>query len=341
VRGSADRDLALLYNLLGRSQTASLDALRQELDRYWQSPTLADDAQRRQAVLALAERIDALNEASIREQENEIREDRAALRRFALWAAMLLVVFSMAIGLLSIVYLARLEQRSELEKKRAEDAEYELRRLSQQLVRAQEQERKSISRELHDEVGQILTGLRMELGALPQNRDSPEFEERVNSMKSLAEDALRAVRHLALLLRPSMLDDLGLGAALRWQAREFSRRVGVPISVEIEGDVEDLPETHRICLYRVVQEALTNAAKHAAASRITVSLSKTRDVIEAVIRDDGRGFPDREFRTHGLGLAGMEERVRSLQGTLAVSSHPGQGTELRIALPLYVEPALK
>src|SRR5579884_1034154 len=121
VRSSADKDLVLLYKLLGPSQTASLDALRRELQRYWQSATPADDGERRQAVLTLAERIDAINEASIHEQENEIRDDRAALRRFALWAAMLLVVFSVAIGLLSIVYLARLEQRSELEKKRAED----------------------------------------------------------------------------------------------------------------------------------------------------------------------------------------------------------------------------
>jgi len=245
---------------------------------------------------------------------------------------------SMAIGLLSIVHLARLERRSEAEKHRAEEAEYELRRLSQQLVRAQEEERKTISRELHDEVGQILTGLRMELGALSQGATAADFEVRLNSIKGLAEDALRAVRQLSLLLRPPMLDDLGLGPALQWQAREFSRRLGIPIHVDIEGQLEDLPEAHRLCLYRVVQEALTNSARHAAAHSIGVTISHSRDVVEATIKDDGRGLPEKVVRTQGLGLAGMEERVRTLQGTLAVASRPGEGTELRIVLPLYAAP---
>jgi signal transduction histidine kinase len=340
IRASSQADLRSLTGLLGPAQRSSLDALARELVHYWQSPALAGDNEQRQTVLTLAKKIDAVNESSIRQQESEIHEDRLALRRFAFRSALLLVGLSVVIALAAIVYLARLESRSEAEKKRAEEAEYELRRLSQQLVRAQEEERKSISRELHDEVGQILTGLRLELGALSPVDGRPGFEERVNSMKALAEDALRAVRNLSLLLRPPMLDDLGLGPALRWQAREFARRIGVPISVDIDGDLEDLPEAHRICLYRVVQEALTNSARHAAPARITVTIRQTRDVVEAVIRDDGRGFPDKELRTQGLGLTGMDERIRTLQGSLSISSRPGEGTELHIALPLYAAPEM-
>ena len=332
IRHSSEANLRALSRLLGPSQREALDVLRRELTHYWNSPSLASDSEQRQTVLTLAENIDALNEASIHQQENEIREERLALRRFAFQSLVLLVVLSTIVALASIVHLARLERRSEAERKRAEDAEYELRRLSQQLVRAQEEERKNISRELHDEVGQILTGLRLELGALSQGDD---FETRITSIKSLAEGALRSIRNLSLLLRPPMLDDLGLEPALRWQAREFSRRLELPITVEIQGNLEGLPETHRICLYRVVQEALTNSAKHANPSRITITIRQARDVVEAVIRDDGSGFADKELRTQGLGLAGMDERVRALQGTLSVSSRPAQGTELRIVLPLY------
>lgn len=352
IRIAAARDTQRLVNLLGAPQRQSLDTLRSELDGYWKAldvdkPTSPPPkssgreirSEQREIVLTLAEQLDSLNEAGIRQQEAAIRDDRQGLRRFAIQATVLLLALSLGIAIASIAYLAGLERKSEMEKQRAEDAEYELRRLSQQLVSAQEEERKTISRELHDEVGQILTGLRLELGALAKSEGSPDFAERVSSTKALAEEALRAVRNLSLLLRPSMLDDLGLGAALRWQAKQFSQRMGVPISVEIEGDLEKLPEAYRLCVYRVVQEALTNSAKHAQASRIAITISQKQDLVKAVIHDNGKGFPEKEQRTQGLGLAGMEERVRTLQGTLAISSRPGEGTELRIALPLYAGPS--
>jgi len=354
IYNATERDINRLRAILHADQQPSLHSLRSELLRYWAAlgviqpgsqdagPAPSEDRrEQREIVLTLTEQMDNLNEASIRQQEAEIREDRRALRRFALQSAVLLLIAGLGIALGSISYLARLERRSEAAKQRAEDAEYELRRLSQQLVHAQEEERKIISRELHDEVGQVLTGLRLELGALAKRQNSsPDFEARMNSLKSLAEDALRAVRNLSLLLRPSMLDDLGLAPALKWQAKEFSRRMGIPISVDIEGDLEGLPEAYRICIYRIVQEALTNSAKHAEPTRIAVAIAQRQDVVNATIRDNGRGFPEKELRTRGLGLAGMEERIRTLQGTFSVSSQPGEGTELRIALPLYGSPQL-
>jgi signal transduction histidine kinase len=226
---------------------------------------------------------------------------------------------------------------SDKQKQRSEQAEFELRRLSNKLVRAQEDERKTISRELHDEVGQLLTGLRMELGSLSQGAADDTFRQRLDSVKGLAEDALRAVRNLALLLRPSMLDDLGLGPALRWQAKEISSRSGIPVCVEIQGDLDGLPETHRICLYRATQEALTNCAKHSQATRVTISVTEEKDLVSASIQDDGRGFQEQGVRTRGMGLLGLEERVRALQGKLTISTEDGAGTLIRVELPVRRE----
>ncbi len=350
IREDSETEANRLDNLLKASQHDSVQSLKRLLHSFWRSlevPTkgledfgsAGSNADKRQdlrdAVLNIAEQIDALNEASIHDQEAETSDNRQALRRFALRSTILLVALSVCVALASIMYLARLEHRSEMERCRLEATEGELRHLSQQLVKAQEEERKSISRELHDEVGQLLTGLRMELGTLSSNAEPTIFAERLDSVKGLAEGALRAVRNLALLLRPSMLDDLGLGPAVQWQAKEFSRRLKIPISVDIDGALVDLQETYRICLYRIVQEALTNITRHAHASTVSIKLAHNRHSVEATIRDDGQGFEQR--RGKGLGLVGMEERVRTLHGALTIKSAPGAGTEVCATLPLNQE----
>ena len=199
-------------------------------------------------------------------------------------------------------------------------------------MRVQEEERKTISRELHDEVGQLLTGLRMELGTLSNSAPEEEFQERLGSVKLLAEECLRSVRNLALLVRPSMLDDLGLEPALHWQAKEFSRRYGIPVSVDVEGKLDTLPEALRLCLYRAIQEAMTNCGKHAGASQVTIIVKQDETQVTASVHDDGRGF-DTLSQTHGLGLVGMTERVRALQGCMTVDSELGGGTSISVELP--------
>jgi signal transduction histidine kinase len=348
LRSASEAEANRLDSLLKASEHGSVESLKRLLNSFWRSLEISGNeledfggtsgntdkrGELRDAVLNIAEQIDALNEANIQDQETETSDNRQALRRFALRSTALLVALSICVALASIYYLARLERRSETERRRLEEAEGELRHLSQQLVKTQEQERKSLSRELHDEVGQLLTGLRMELGTLSTNTEANVFAERIDSIKRLAEDALRSVRNLALLLRPSMLDDLGLGPALQWQAKEFSRRLKIPVSVDIDGGLVDLQEAHRICLYRVVQEALTNVTRHAQASTVSIKLTHNTHWIEAVIRDDGQGF-EQQRRRKGLGLIGMEERVRTLQGTLTIKTMPGAGTELRAILPL-------
>jgi signal transduction histidine kinase len=349
-RAAAEVQIEKLLSLLGRTQHGTLESLHHELNQYWESAARAfgdvgqegdltqayfdERNNQREAVLEVAQKIDALNSANFLLEEQQIDTQQRALKRFAAWATVGLLLLGIAIAAASTVYLARLEAVSDRQKVRAEQAEYELRRLSNQLVRTQEDERKTISRELHDEVGQLLTGLRMELGSLWRGEADAEFRERLDSVKRLAEDSLRTVRNLALLLRPSMLDDLGLGAALRWQAKEFTNRSGIPVSIDIQGEINDLPESFRICLYRATQEALTNSLKHARASRVTIKLAQDKDLVSAEIQDNGEGFETGSLRTQGLGLVGMEERVRALQGDLTISSKPGQGTLVKIELPL-------
>jgi signal transduction histidine kinase len=349
LRHNTTVDIATLALLLGSQQKPQLDALEQGLDEYWgsigqnlraaqnqhgQQKFFNELENRSKKALDLAGRVDALNQGKLAREEQEVENQQNALRRFAIAATLILLLMELAIALFSTAYMARLDRISEAERQRAETAESELRRLSNQLVRVQEEERKTISRELHDEVGQILTGLRMELGTLSPNDTEDGFRHRLNSVKRLAEEALRAVRNLSLLVRPSMLDDLGLEPALRWQTKEFSRRTGIPVALAIEGRLDSLPEAPRLCLYRAIQEALTNCVKHADASRVTVTVRHDDQRVLASVHDNGKGFDRLRMQTHGLGLVGMSERVRALHGMITVSSEPGRGTLISLELPL-------
>jgi signal transduction histidine kinase len=211
-----------------------------------------------------------------------------------------------------------------------------MRRLSQQLVTAQEEERKRLSRELHDEVGQTLTALRMEIARIDKVRLSagPVFSAHLAECKHLIDALLLTVRNLSMGLRPSMLDDLGLAPALKWQAQDFTRRYGVMVNVSIDGDMDGLPEPHRTCIYRVVQEALTNCARHANASQVGVSLRREEKSLRLLVYDDGVGLRDAPKTGKGFGLLGIEERVKELQGTALMHSTSGAGTTLRVEVPV-------
>jgi signal transduction histidine kinase len=249
------------------------------------------------------------------------------------------LVLALLVAGISFSRISRLERRSEEERRRGEQAEHEMRRLSQKLVQAQEQERKSISRELHDEVGQMITALRMELTNLELLRfdSGTGFSDHLAEAKDLAEKTLQSVRNLAMGLRPSMLDDLGLGPALQWQAKEFSRRSGIPVAVDADGDLENLPEDLRTCIYRVVQESFTNCARHAQANGIHLKVRGTEGHVAMTIEDNGVGFDPGISRGQGLGLIGMEERVRELGGNISINSQPQKGTVIQLDVPLKRE----
>jgi signal transduction histidine kinase len=242
-----------------------------------------------------------------------------------------------------VLRLRVLERRSEDQKARAREAEGHMRELSQQLVAAQEEERRKLSRELHDHVGQMLTALRMELGRIDRVRgdrgDASAIGRALTECRQLVDDMVRIVRDLALGLRPSMLDDFGLQPALEWLTRDFTRRSNVPVELSITGALDTLSDPHRTCIYRVVQEALTNCVRHARATAIGVIVRAREETIDVSVSDDGVGL-DPSRRAGGFGLRGIEERVRELGGTITLLSAAGQGATLSIKLPVAKEQPL-
>jgi signal transduction histidine kinase len=259
------------------------------------------------------------------------------LRRFLVRMMTFALILGTIVAFATTYRVTALERAQEDQRKRIEQTENDLRRLSRRLVQAQELERKSLSRELHDQVGQTLTALGIEIGNLASAReaDPGTFRTRLEEVKTLNAQAIGTIRDLAMGLRPSMLDDLGLEPALQWQGREFSRHTGVPAAVQVDGNLE-LTDAQRTCIYRVVQEALTNCARHAHPKNVLVSLQSRGDQVIVVVQDDGDGFDAALRAQGGLGLLGMQERVAELDGKLKISSAPNKGTTIRVELPVGV-----
>lgn len=289
---------------------------------------------RREAVLAIAQEIESLNNMTLVAQRADVSARQRALRSdlfTLLWRSLLL---GTVVALTAVIRLRILERRADDQRAVAAEAEHQMRQLSHQLVATQEEERKKLSRELHDHVGQVLTALRMELGRIDRLRPPDEpLARAVAESRQLVDNMVRTVRDLALGLRPSMLDDFGLQPALEWHVRDFTRRYGVPVDLEVGGDLVNLPDPYRTCVYRVTQEALTNCVRHASPTHVSIRLCGGVDHLEVAVRDDGVGL-DPERRQAGLGLRGIEERVRDLGGTVQIQSAAGSGTTVMIRLPL-------
>ena len=302
-----------------------LDALQSQLDEYWLVlDPLFDWTQvekihlsaaflrrqvlpRREAVLSIAQEIEELNNATLAAQHAEVSSQQAAFRsdlKRLLWRSLLL---GAVLAITAVIRLWVLERRYVEQRSIAEDAERQMRALSQQLVATQEEERKKLSRELHDHIGQVLTALRLELGRIDRTRPPGpgRLAEAVGECRQIVDNMVHTVRDLALGLRPSMLDDFGLQAALEWHVRDFIHRSGLPVELDVTGVPDTLSEQHSTCVYRVVQEALTNCARHAKAKSVRVRIAGGSDRLEVNVADDGIGLrPER--RQHGLGLRGME-----------------------------------
>ena len=336
--------------LLGR-YAASLDpdereafqALRTEIDDYWHALQSTFDwtskqrdrlrftffyeqlVPRRTTMLQIADAIESINQRGLMRAEDRFRASADNLRWSlrATFGIALLGGVLLALG--TIALTLRLERENERARADLED-------LSARLVRAQEDERRSLARELHDEVGQSLSAIMMEAGNAELADTPPEVVEHVRSIAATAEKTLNEVRNLALLLRPSMLDDFGLVPALNWQAREMGKRNGLDVRLFAGDDCDDLPDEHKTCIYRLVQEALNNAARHSGARTVQVNVKNAGDRVLFSVQDDGSGFDKRTVR--GLGLLGMEERVRRLGGNLRIDSAPGRGTAISAELPL-------
>jgi two-component system sensor histidine kinase UhpB len=213
-----------------------------------------------------------------------------------------------------------------------ERVESERRRSSHLVLRAQEEERRRVARDLHDEVNQALTAILLRLEALAQDVP-PDQHEDVAQLKRLTAQAMDELLNLARQLRPTALDDHGLVTAIEAQVRGFGDRTGIDAYLETEGDPAELDDERQTVIYRIAQEALANAGRHAGASRVDVSLTAGDDGARLRVADDGSGFDPVAARRGGLGLEGMAERAKLVGGELDLRSAPGAGTEVTLRLP--------
>ncbi len=356
LQSVVQQKLDVLERTVPKRQQETLQRLRAELNAYWRAldPLFEWSPQRkailsnvflrdvvlprRDSIIKLAQEVSRINSENLGSEQRRLDHSQSFFQQFLRQILLLTVVVALGVSLASIYRVNNLEREHHLQRVRAESAEQELRRLSRKLVQAQEEERKAISRELHDALGQKLSFIGMEVGTLSSLRTaSPEiFEERLSDAQRLITETVRSVRDLSMTLRPAMLDELGLGSAVRWQGREFARRSGIDVDVQLDGELDLLPETHRTAIYRIVQEALTNIAKHAGAKSIRINLYGGKDAIRLTVQDDGKGFDPEHLVSRGMGLVGMEERMKELGGSVSVHSTLGRGTIIEAAAPLPV-----
>lgn len=294
---------------------------------------------RRMVIVHLADQISSINQKQLEAGNRQVAALFADFRRSLITILLVTLACGIALAAASVYRILRLERLSAARFEEVVQTRAALRDLSARLVEVQETERRALSRELHDEVGQSLSALLLAIdnvsAGLPQDSN---FEPRTQllEIRRLAERTVTAVRDMSLLLRPSMLDDLGLVPALQWQAREVSRNNHIRIDVQADAASEDLPDEHKTCIYRIVQEALRNVTRHARARSVQIQLTHPDGALRLMIQDDGQGFvPERE---KGMGLLGMEERVAYLKGVFEVNSQLGKGTVINVNLPL---PAVK
>jgi len=234
---------------------------------------------------------------------------------------------------------AELAERS-LTEARLRSSEENLRALAAHLQSVREEERTRIARDIHDELGQALTGLKLDLNQLVRavGREAPEIlQDRSKLLSSAIDRIINSVRRIASGLRPEVLDEIGLSAAVEWQAREFQRRTGIRCHVDIAPGFVD-PDTERgTALFRVYQELLTNVARHANATRVNVSLTD-EPLLALEIEDNGRGIREDEYQSpRALGFLGMRERVQAFGGSIDVKGLEGKGTRVSVAIPLQVQ----
>src|SRR5580704_3999463 len=311
----------------------------QESDRRSTGDFSSELVSRRNAMLALIDRIDQIGTRQLIVGDAKLNATFDTLRL----RLIVILLTTLGVGILLAAFTVRrtLTLESELKKRYDEGvrAQQELKELSARLVSAQEEERRAISRELHDEVGQSLSALLMEAGnaaaSVPSDSvdaHSVDVRRHVESIKKLAEASVNVIRNMTLLLRPSMLDDFGLVPALEWQAREVSKRTGLRVHVAAQDNAGELSEELKTCIYRVVQEALHNCARHSPARSVKVIVRQEGHKIFLSVEDDGHGFD--AGRVRGLGLVGMEERVTHLGGAFEVRSKPGAGTKVEVELPV-------
>ena len=340
------------YHSSTLDEAVLLKQLQDLLGRHWQDVSRAmnwPEAERRRkgasfygdeilplrtTVLEISTRVEEVDAKQLASTEGEIQSEFERLGRRLSIVLIVALGAAFLLGVGCVVYILRIERQNRRRYQEIVQARRTLQQLSARLVEAQETERRTISRELHDQVGQTLNALLVDAANLAKRIPVEDAISRryLDNIRTFADSSVNSLRDIALLLRPSMLDDLGLIPALEWQAREVSRRSGIKVKVAAEKVPDSLPDAVRTCVYRVVQETLQNVSRHSGARSATVTVRQTDGSLELTVEDDGRGFDP--GRARGLGLLGMEERVKQLDGRLEIQSQPDKGTVLHVTLPI-------
>jgi signal transduction histidine kinase len=218
-------------------------------------------------------------------------------------------------------------------------AQQELATMAAQASAVREEEKSRVARELHDELAQSLTALKMDAIWLKDHlaRDPQEASRKLDAMLGMLDTSVAATRRIAADLRPLILDDLGLIPAVEWLVQNFIQRTGVACVLDADEDME-LGEPYATAVFRIVQEALVNVAKHARATQVTIELQLRADAVSLEVRDDGIGFDTTAPRKAGsLGLAGLRERAQLAMGRVDIQSRPGEGTRVQAVIPVAKE----
>ncbi len=221
-------------------------------------------------------------------------------------------------------------------------SEHQFRELSEKVLTAREEEGARIAREIHDELGSALTGLKLDLEGLSNELTQPvsqsragALRERVNQMAELADTTLQTVRRIASEMRPSVLDDLGLVEALHWHGQQFQERTGIPILWKSFVETAGLNDRQSTAVFRIFQEALTNILRHAEATAVEITVSQDTGRFTLIVEDNGKGISEEDMTSESsLGLLGMSERARLARGTISIAGKAGEGTTVRVSVPV-------
>ena len=219
----------------------------------------------------------------------------------------------------------------------------QLRQLANYIQNAREEERRHLSREMHDQFGQILSGLKMDLSWLNRHLQPEEIvQARIQEMNNLIDQAITITRQISSDLRPGILDDLGLFSALEWYAEQFEKRSGIEVSLVLPSEEPQLNPAVITAVFRIFQETLTNVYRHAEASLVNASVTYENEIIKLTVQDNGKGMPvEQQGEIDSLGLLGMHERATILGGNLIIFSQPGQGTLVTVVIPNREEPDIE
>ncbi len=337
---SAERErVARLRGELGSYRSAMLEVLSTDSSRWrLEARTLLRQkvVPKRDVVIRLSEDVQALNRSAFLQEQHGVSQLLGRTEQ-RIWEVLgLALAASFAIAVLATFYAGRLEDRIRRQSATELQNTRDLQDLSAKLITAQEEERRAIARELHDEVGQVLTTIKVELAVAQRSIDGAGGPGHLlDDARAITEGAVHTVRDLSHLLHPSLLVDLGLPEAVDWYLNGFGKRHGIRVELLQDGMERRFPRDLEAAAYRIVQEAATNIAKHAHATTCRVHLRRAGNTVRVTIEDDGVGFdPSHPASGRSLGLLGIRERAHLLRGTMRLESAPGRGTRVSVELPV-------